>query len=311
MPPLVSFKGVTKSFGGKPILDDVSFELGEREILGIIGPSGAGKTTALRTLMGFYSRDGGEILFCGNPVRAVEDVAWQIGFATQDECFYDDLTCEENLRYFGTLYDLSGAEMDTRIPMLLKAVELEGTQGVLASKLSGGMRRRLDIAIALLHKPKVLIMDEPTSGLDPVLRKHVASLIRSIREQGISIIITSHLLEELEHLCDNVIMLFNGKIVAKGPPAEIRKQHFPHSEVHLVTYPGNYDEILRATQAEGANFAVKEKGDHHLLFSTGNPEVLVYSILRVLPGLREHLIDIDIVNPTLDEVFEQIVEGGA
>lgn len=302
---LVVFDHVTKAFGTRVILDDISFTLHKGEIFGLIGPSGAGKTTILRTLIGFYPPEAGRVLFEGKQVKRI--MSKYIGFATQDECFYEDLSCDENMRYFGTLYSMTREDIDSRIPMLLDLVELGNARHLLGRQLSGGMRRRLDIAIALLHNPRILILDEPTSGLDPVLRKHLLTLIERIRDAGISIIITSHLLEELEQICNNVAIIFKGKFVALGNPQEITQKFFPYDEVHLVTYPGNYGAILRAVQSLGVAVSVCTMEQHQLRLATNQTEQAVYAILRVLPGLGEHLLDIDVMKPTLSEVFERLV----
>jgi ABC-2 type transport system ATP-binding protein len=307
--PIIEFSNVAKSFAGKPVLRDISFFVREGEIFGLIGPSGSGKTTILRTLIGFYPPDHGTVRFAGAPVASVRDLTMNIGFSTQDECFYDDLTVLENLRYFGRVHGMSGKELEGRIIELLAIVELDGSRNTLAKRLSGGMRRRLDLAIALVHKPRVLILDEPTNGLDPVLRKHMLTLVKRISKQGIGVIITSHLLEDLERLCDNVAILLNGVFVACGPPSVIRSEHIPYNEIHLVTYPGDYTRILQAATAAGAQALSVSQDEHALRLSTMQTEETVYALLRVLPGLGEHLIDIDVLQPTLSSVFESIIDG--
>ncbi len=308
MVSIFQFEHVTKVFNKRKVLDDVTFDIEEGEIIGIIGPSGAGKTTILRTLIGFYTPESGNVKYKGSVVIPAQ-LTSKVGFATQDECFYDDLSCEENLAYFGRLYGISEEILKDRIPQLLELVELNGSEKVFAEKLSGGMKRRLDLAISLLHEPSVLILDEPSNGLDPVLRKHMIHLVQKINKQGISIIITSHLLEELEQLCTRVLMLHNGKIMATGSPKEIVEAHFPYVEVHLVTYPGNYAAVLQSIKNNGGMYMKYEETDHKLLFFTKQPEELVYAIMRSLSPLREHLIDIDVMRPSLSTVFEQMLEG--
>jgi ABC-2 type transport system ATP-binding protein len=306
---VVVFDHVSKRLGNRAILKDVSFSLHEGEIFGLIGPSGAGKTTLLRTLIGFYTPDAGKVFYQGKEVTGLSDLTWEVGFATQDECFYEDLTCEENMRYFGTLYKIPRKELEQTISQLLTLVELSEARKVTGKRLSGGMRRRLDVAIAMLHRPKVLILDEPTAGLDPVLRKHMLTLIERIRKSNIAVIITSHLLEELEQICDNVAILFNGKIVTTGSPDAIKQKHFPYVDVQLITYPGNYQEILRMAMATGAPILSASIEQHQMKVATAQTETTVYALLRVLPSLREHLIDIDVMKPTLSDVFEDMEKG--
>ena len=189
MAVLIEVKGVTKNFEDKRILNDVSLSINENEILGIIGQSGAGKTVLMKIIIGFYKPDKGKVLYSTKGLKSnIKEIKKKVGFASQHHSIYPDLSVKENLRYFGNLYGMKRKEIKNRIPEVLKLVELSGYKNKLAIKMSGGMNRRLDIACALMHSPKILILDEPVSGLDPVLRKHMTKLIQKIRQEGTTII---------------------------------------------------------------------------------------------------------------------------
>src|SRR3989344_8625018 len=172
MPSQIEIKNLFKSFGQHQVLKDVSLEIPPRKIFGIIGPSGCGKTTLLKTMIGFWTADSGKILYETRDLKRNSKFIRQIvGFATQENCVYPKLTVLENLEYFGTLSNVPRSTLLSNIEKVIKFVRLEDSGDELAENLSGGMQRRLDIAWALIHNPRILILDEPTEDLDPILRK--------------------------------------------------------------------------------------------------------------------------------------------
>jgi ABC-type multidrug transport system ATPase subunit len=216
---LLEFAHVKKSFSSHKVLKDVSFDVEQGEIIGLAGKSGGGKTTLMRVLMGFYHADGGKILFEGKDVsRDLYHLRQNIGFTTQDNSFYEKLTVFENLEYFGQMYGVDEKSIRDRVPMLLGLLELNGKENLLAEDLSGGMKRRLDFAISLIHDPHILILDEPTTGLDPMLREQIWKVIQNIRGFGKTVIVSTHFFDELELYCDRVVILHNGIIVGMQSP---------------------------------------------------------------------------------------------
>ncbi|MBU1199282.1 MAG: ABC transporter ATP-binding protein [Nanoarchaeota archaeon] len=305
MQPIVSLRNITKKFGKRAVINDISFDIYEREIFGIMGESGSGKTTLLRTLIGFYRADGGHIYSYGQDLtKYPEIVKKKFGFASQDNCFYQDLTPMENLKYFGKLYKINSKVIRQRSEQLLRMVDLWAAKDRVAQDLSGGMQRRLDLCCALMHQPRVLVLDEPTSGLDPMLRKHMWSLIQKINETGVTIIVSSHLLEEMEHLCTSIAMIKESKLLGKGTPDQLKNLYSRNEEIHLETYPGRYRHIVKRLMEKGISLSFVRYEKHKVVMYTPNAEKALLAIANTLQELNENLLEIEINKPTLSEVFE-------
>jgi len=223
-PPFIELDKITKKFGNYEVLKDISLKIPYGEITGVIGQSGSGKTTILNLIIGFIKPSKGKILFQSRDIfKDMNHVNKLFGFGSQGFSFYEELTVEENLKYFAKLYGINNKTIKKRIDEVLKLVDLPHAKKVLGGKLSAGMKRRLDIACALMHDPKVLILDEPTQDLDPILRKELAKVLQKIKRDGTTIILTSHLLGEVENMCDNVAILNEGKIVKFNKPKQLKK----------------------------------------------------------------------------------------
>ncbi|MBI5393555.1 ABC transporter ATP-binding protein [Candidatus Woesearchaeota archaeon] len=215
MPHLIQLVAIKKMFKNHAVLDNLEFSVNKGDLLGLIGKSGEGKTTFLRVLIGFYKIDAGIILFEGNDItKKTQQILKHVGFCTQDNSFYPELTIEENMIYYGRLYGIKRKALKERIEELLKLVNLHEQKDKFGSDISGGMKRRLDFAIALLHNPAILILDEPTAGLDPVMTKDIWNLIEEINQQGTTVIVSSHELDNLERKCNKIAVLNKGKIVS-------------------------------------------------------------------------------------------------
>lgn len=305
--PLIEVKKVTKIFGKNIVLSEIDLSIPQNKIFGIIGESGSGKTTLLKAMIGFVRPDSGEIIFENKEVsKNMQSIRDRFGFASQDNCFYPKLTIRENLEFFGTLYGISKELIQINIKKLLKFVELEKSENVVAENLSSGMQRRLDIACSLINNPKVLIMDEPTQDLDPVLRKEIVNLIRKINENGTTVILTSHLLFEAEVLCDEIAILHEGKILEVGTPDQLKSMYSKNQEIHLETNPGRYDLVLRHLKGEKYIQHVEHKG-HKIIIYTPKAEQVLKRLLMLISRLNEELVDVDLRKPSLNEVFESLV----
>lgn len=216
---ILKVEGLKKAYGGKAVVKGISFEVKRGETFGILGPNGAGKTTTLEMIEALRPIDGGKVELDGiivsdNP-QAVKEI---IGIQLQSSAFYDRLTLVEQLRMFASFYGTKVEPLD-----LLKEVELEDKAKSPVEKMSGGQKQRFSIASALVNKPKVLFLDEPTTGLDPQARRHLWDLIRNIKKKGITVILTTHYLEEAEMLCDRVAIMDKGKIIALDSPRNLVK----------------------------------------------------------------------------------------
>jgi len=252
---LINFKGVKKSFGKNLVLDSINLSFPEKKITGIIGASGEGKTTILKLLVGFYKPDQGEILYSKRNIdEDMKNIKKIFGFSTEDGSFYDTLTVYENLFHFGRLYDIPKETIKRRIGKLLKLVGLEGAKNTFARDLSMGMKKRLDVAISLITKPKVLIMDEPTADLDPLLRRHMLRLINKIKEDGTTIILTTQILGEMEDLCDKIAVLFDKKIIEQGSPDSIKSKYKSSNLNHV------FNKIFSVREKEKEKLNESEEG---------------------------------------------------
>ena len=311
--PIFKIQNIVKSFGEHTILDNVTFDIRKGEILGIIGASGSGKTTLLNTLIGFIKPDQGDIFFrfehlldfqkamtFRSVFKKQHSVKRIYGFAAQVPSFYSNLTLKENLKYFGSLYDLSVDALKTNIETLLNLMELKHVEDLQAKNLSGGMERRLDIACALIHDPAVLILDEPTADLDPVLREHIWTLVKKINKKGTTIILASHHLTELENLCSRIAILKNGRVIDVASPDSIKNKYSKIQEIHLECYPGNYEQIIKKlAQKNIKNHEVK--GSVLTIYSP-KPQKVLKELFPLLEKKKEEIIDMKVGKATLDDI---------
>lgn len=242
---IIEVQNVTKRFNDKLVLDNISYDVKKGEIFGFIGPNGAGKSTLINIMTNLLVPDSGTIKICGfdilkDTIKAKEC----IGYVPQDIALLEDLNAFDNLEFFGALYGLKGKELKERIAEALKVTGLEDTKKQKVKKFSGGMKRRLNIAAAILHHPKVLILDEPTVGVDPQSRNHIFTFVKNIcKEWGTTVIYTSHYMEEIEELCDRVFIIDLGKEVAYGEREQIKASVFPNNKV-LIEGAGIKGETL-------------------------------------------------------------------
>ncbi len=258
-------------------------------------------------MIGFYKPDFGSILFEGKEID-FKRVRRIFGFATQDNCFYGRLSVQENMRYFGRMYGVSGKRIKENIGRLIDLVELKESRKVLAQNLSGGMQRRLDLACALMHDPEILILDEPTQGLDPTLRRHMWRLIKKIHDQGTTIIVSSHLLSEIEPVCNKVSILYQGEIVVVDSPQKLKDLYSKNEEIILESFPGDYDKIIGDLEAHNLKVVHIAKRDNQLVMYSPKAATVLRQILHFIEKHDEKLLDVSVNKPSLDEVFEALTK---
>lgn len=252
---IIEVKNVTKRFNDKLILDNVSYEVNEGEIFGFIGPNGAGKSTLINIMTTLLTPDSGSIKICGydilkEPIKAKAC----IGYVPQDLALIEELNAYDNLEFFGSLYGLKGKVLKERIKEALIVTGLEETKKLKVKKFSGGMKRRLNIAVAIMHHPKVLILDEPTVGVDPQSRNHIFSFVKNIcKEWGTTVIYTSHYMEEIEELCKRVFIIDLGKEIAYGDREEIKASVFSNNKVLIEAPEINAKTIIEIKAIDGVN----------------------------------------------------------
>ena len=222
---LLSVDHVSKSYGARLAVDRVSFKVMRGQTVGLLGPNGAGKSTTVGMICGLLPRDGGSITLDGEPVgQGANGAKRKIGFVPQDLALYEELSALENLKLFGALYGLGGAHLKQRCDAALALVNLADRAADKPATFSGGMKRRLNIAAALLHDPQLLILDEPTVGVDPQSRNAIFDTLETLKAQGRSLIYTSHYMEEVERLADHIVIIDHGKVLADESPAALYRR---------------------------------------------------------------------------------------
>ena len=224
---MIVFQDVCKHFGKKTpfkdgrkqVLHNVNLTLQKGEIICLLGPSGCGKSTMVNLVIGNLVPSAGTVTVMGEQAP-YKNIRAQVGYMPQENALYEDITAEENMRFFGAMNGVSKALLDARIPALLTLVRLEKEGKQLVSTFSGGMKRRLSLAVTLLHDPKLIVLDEPTVGLDPDHRRHIWAHFERLAAEGKTLLITTHVMDEAAH-CSRIAMLYNGTLIATGSPASI------------------------------------------------------------------------------------------
>lgn len=240
---MLEIQQLQKAYGSRTVLRNLSLHLLPGEIYGLLGPNGAGKTTTINILCNLVQADSGTVKISGHPVS--EATKALIGIAPQENLLYKTLTCAENLAFFAQIYGYQGRRKQQRVQACLAAVGLTERANSPAETLSGGMQRRLSMAIALVHQPKLVVLDEPTTGLDIEARYEVWELIRQLQSQGITVLLTTHLLDEAERLCQRIGILKQGKLLAEGTLEELRRW-VPAQEIVVVQTTEEERAIARA-----------------------------------------------------------------
>ena len=219
---IVAMQHISKAFGKQQVLKNIRLDIQEGEIFGLLGPSGAGKTTLVKQLVGLDLPSSGEIYLFQEKMPSLKLIE-RVGYMAQSDALYGELSAKENLQFFASLYGLKGKKQKQRINEVMEIVQLTDHLTKLVSNYSGGMKRRLSLAISLLHKPKLLILDEPTVGIDPVLRKSIWKTFHNLKKNGTTIIVTTHVMDEADK-CDRLGLMRDGSLIAVGTPKELKEQ---------------------------------------------------------------------------------------
>ncbi len=226
----VTVEHLTRRFGTFTAVDDVSFQVKKGEIFGFLGPNGAGKSTTIRMLCGLLSPSSGTGTVAGFDILTeTEQIKLHIGYMSQKFSLYEDLTVKENINFYGGIYGLNGKRLEHRLDWAVEMAGLQDHRTSLTAILSGGWKQRLALACAILHEPPIIFLDEPTSGVDPLSRRQFWDLIYSMADQGITIFVTTHYMEEAEY-CDRIALIYDGKMIASGSPMEL-KTRFMHDKI--------------------------------------------------------------------------------
>ncbi|MGQ9759554.1 MAG: ABC transporter ATP-binding protein [Candidatus Methanomethylicaceae archaeon] len=285
---------------------DLKVKVGE--IFGLLGPNGAGKTTTIRMICGLMRQSRGSIKICGYRIPDERSELIKItGYMAQRFSLYEDLSVFENLEFFGKLYGMNGKELSTRINELLEFLELSDVKERLAGRLSGGMKQRLSLGVALIHKPKLLILDEPTAGVDPPIRRAFWEYLRGLNREGTTILVTTHYMDEAEN-CDRIGLMNKGVLIAEGTPKELKRMVFGGDIIEVVLQGCVGSDVL-------SKFAMLK--DVLYRDDTTVLKALLRDASRELPILLKDLDSAGLkviaaapMNVTLEEVFVKLVMEG-
>ncbi|NBW54104.1 MAG: ATP-binding cassette domain-containing protein [Betaproteobacteria bacterium] len=280
--PQLRCSHLTKRFGSTTVVDDLSFELRAGECLGVIGPNGAGKTTTFRMCLGLSAADSGSISVFGLPMpQETLAIKTRLGVVSQFDSLDPDFTCSENLMVYGRYFGMGSADIRARIPSLLTFAALNHKADAKPGELSGGMKRRLSLARALINDPQLLLLDEPTTGLDPQARHLMWERLQQLLQQGKSILLTTHFMDEAERLCDRLLVLDHGRKIAEGKPRDLITQHLEPDVVEV--FGGNPQDIADSAARQHAQ-RVEVSGDTVFFYTDAATPLL--QALGATPGLR-------------------------
>lgn len=305
---IIKLKKVTKSFGKVDAVKDLSFTVNRGEIFGLIGPSGCGKTTTIRLLLGVYFPTDGEVSVWGMvPSAFPRSVNERIGYMPQLFVLYPNLTVQQNLAFMASIYGLGSPYRHKRMEETLELVELTDARHKQTSDMSGGMKRRLELACALLHEPDLLFMDEPTAGVDPILRAKFWDEFRGLKEQGRTLFITTQYVSEAEY-CDQVAVMDKGHLAAIGSPEELRRTAMGGEVIDVVSR-GFTPEGLDAVRAFPGVRRLESVSLYELRLYVDSAATCIPTVLNALQSHGIEITAVDDYDPSFDEIFVHLLRG--
>ena len=319
--PIIKVTNLGKKYRKKVVLNNVNLEVNPGDIFGVVGMSGSGKTTLFQLMIGFIKATNGDVEYLikqtkngrkTEKYRSVfkffnqNKIKNLYGYNAQMPSFYEHLTTEVNLKFYGTLYHVPTKELKIRVESLLNVIGLETDRDTLASRLSGGMQKRLDIGCSLIHNPKILFLDEPTADLDPVIRKQMWKLLHAIAKRGTTIILSSHLLDEIEHMCTKIAVIHDHRVLGYGTLEELKGIFARNQEIHLQTTSGNYEKLTEKFKKARLKIIKIEEQEGVLILYTPEGQKILPKIIQIINNSKEKIVSLDLKEPTLKEIFELI-----
>jgi ABC-2 type transport system ATP-binding protein len=300
--PALCCDGLVRRFGERVAVDRVGFAIAPGETYGLLGPNGAGKTTTISMIAGILRADAGTVHLNGVAVSTAPNEAKRaVGFVPQHIALFEDLTAKENLRFFGGLQGMSGRRLNQRIAATLDLVGLADRGDDRIDSYSGGMQRRANIAVGLLHEPKLLILDEPTAGVDPQSRNQILESVERLGDAGLAVLYTTHYMEEAERLCDRVGIIDAGRLVAEGTRRELIAQIGEHDRI-VVRTAGDLGELARSTSAL-PGVAGTEMRPGELDVRADDAAAVLGPIVAAATRLGVEVSGIEVREPNLEAVF--------
>ena len=291
--PGLEIRDLTHSFGERRALDGVTFTARPGVMTGLLGPNGAGKTTLMRILLGVLRPEGGEVRYDGRPVAAADRRAW--GYMPQDRGLYPAMPAQEQVVYFGRLHGLDRREAAVRAERILAELGLEDRAGDRTDKLSGGMQQRLQLGTALVHEPRVLVLDEPFNGLDPVAVEQLSETLRRRAEEGCTVLFSSHQIDLVQDLCQEIVMIDRGRTVLEGDVAQLRASSGERQlRLHVVAHDPDWCAVL-----PGVRLVSHRADELRLALEPGTDPLAVLDAARAAGDVRDFGLDL----PTLSQLF--------
>lgn len=302
---ILNVQELRKSFGKLDAVKGVSFSVEKGESFSLLGPNGAGKSTTINMLTGLYPPTSGSIQITGVDVIDNTKLAQKsIGVVPQEIALYGALSARENLKFWGRMYDLSGKALDKAVDEVLEIIGLTDRAKDKINTFSGGMKRRVNIGAAILHKPEVLIMDEPTVGIDPQSRNHILNTVKSLNQNGMTIIYTSHYMEEVEYLCERIGIMDHGELIACGTLRELRETIGDRSRIIITMDKEKSNDLEIGKVIEGLvlkkDILVK---DNLLTVFHKEPQLILSELIQLLTKTGTKVTSVEIVEPNLESVF--------
>lgn len=301
---LVAFREIVKKYDTTLTVNHLTFNIAEGEVFGLLGPNGAGKSTTIHMLAGLLEPSGGDILVDGYSIRKQPlEVKKRIGLVPQELAIYESLTARENVTFFAKLYGLRGRLLRDRVDEALQFVGLLDRAKDKPLTFSGGMKRRLNIACAIMHRPKLIIMDEPTVGIDPQSRNHILESVRELNRLGSTVIYTSHYMEEVDAICTRIGILDQGKLIACGTKEELKRQT-GQKEKLVIEIDRSIDPALSEIQEHhGVKDAVVSHDRKQLEVTVGDSPSILQDLLFIIQKYEINLRKLTRVEPNLESMF--------
>lgn len=310
---IVAVDSLVKRFGDFVAVDDVSFDIAEGEIFGLLGPNGAGKTTAISMISCLLTPDEGDVRVDGHSVRSESAAVRRVlGIVPQEIALYPTLTAAENLRFWGKMYGLLGKGLNDAVEYGLAMAGLEDRAKDRVETFSGGMKRRINIAAGILHRPRMLLMDEPTVGIDPQSRNHILDTVRQLNREGMTVLYTSHYMEEVEALCDRIAIVDHGKLIAQGTLPELQALVGDEDRIRVqlaeTASEATTVDLAAIRLIPGISRAEQIDGAIEVLAAQAGP--VLAGIVSTVAAAGDHVRSIEVVEPDLESVFLHLTGRG-